>query len=313
MGLKSKDLISIHDLSVGEVATILDVTTKLKRKQKNGAPHEYLRGKTLAMIFSKASTRTRVSFETGFHQLGGHPIYMDSSTSQVGRGEPVRDTARVLSRFVDGIMIRTFSHDSVIELAKYAQVPVINGLTDLLHPCQALTDLFTIQEYKEILKGRKLVYVGDGNNMAHSLMFAAAKVGMNMVCASPEGYQPNPDVLKQAQEDAIETGCTITVEEDLFKAAKGADVLYTDVWTSMGEEAQKDARQKALGAYQINKELLAVARPDAMVLHCLPAHRGEEITEDVLEGKQSAVFDQAENRLHVQKAIMALLMSDKIL
>ena len=313
MGLKSKDLISIHDLSVGEVATILDVTTKLKRKQKNGAPHEYLRGKTLAMIFSKASTRTRVSFETGFHQLGGHPIYMDSSTSQVGRGEPVRDTARVLSRFVDGIMIRTFSHDSVIELAKYAQVPVINGLTDLLHPCQALTDLFTIQEYKEILKGRKLVYVGDGNKMAHSLMFAAAKVGMNMVCASPEGYQPNPDVLKQAQEDAIETGCTITVEEDLFKAAKGADVLYTDVWTSMGEEAQKDARQKALGAYQINKELLAVARPDAMVLHCLPAHRGEEITEDVLEGKQSAVFDQAENRLHVQKAIMALLMSDKIL
>ena len=313
MGLKSKDLISIHDLSVGEVATILDVTTKLKRKQKNGEPHEYLRGKTLAMIFSKASTRTRVSFETGFHQLGGHPIYMDSSTSQVGRGEPVRDTARVLSRFVDGIMIRTFSHDSVIELAKYAQVPVINGLTDLLHPCQALTDLFTIQEYKEILKGRKLVYVGDGNNMAHSLMFAAAKVGMNMVCASPKGYQPNPDVLKQAQEDAIETGCTITVEEDLFKAAKGADVLYTDVWTSMGEEAQKDARQKALGAYQINKELLAVARPDAMVLHCLPAHRGEEITEDVLEGKQSAVFDQAENRLHVQKAIMALLMSDKIL
>ena len=313
MGLKSKDLISIHDLSVGEVATILDVTTKLKRKQKNGEPHEYLRGKTLAMIFSKASTRTRVSFETGFHQLGGHPIYMDSSTSQVGRGEPVRDTARVLSRFVDGIMIRTFSHDSVIELAKYAQVPVINGLTDLLHPCQALTDLFTIQEYKEILKGSKLVYVGDGNNMAHSLMFAAAKVGMNMVCASPEGYQPNPDVLKQAQEDAIETGCTITVEEDLFKAAKGADVLYTDVWTSMGEEAQKDARQKALGAYQINKELLAVARPDAMVLHCLPAHRGEEITEDVLEGKQSAVFDQAENRLHVQKAIMALLMSDKIL
>lgn len=313
MGLKSKDLISIHDLSVGEVATILDVTTKLKRKQKNGEPHEYLRGKTLAMIFSKASTRTRVSFETGFHQLGGHPIYIDSSTSQVGRGEPVRDTARVLSRFVDGIMIRTFSHDSVIELAKYANVPVINGLTDLLHPCQALTDLFTIQEYKEVLKGRKLVYVGDGNNMAHSLMLAAAKVGMNMVCASPKGYQPNPSILQQAQEDARETGCTITVEEDLFKAAKGADVLYTDVWTSMGEEAEKEVRQKALGAYQINKELLAVARPDAMVLHCLPAHRGEEITEEVLEGKQSAVFDQAENRLHVQKAIMALLMSDKIL
>lgn len=313
MGLKSKDLISIHDLSVGEVATILDVATKLKRKQKNGEPHEYLRGKTLAMIFSKASTRTRVSFETGFHQLGGHPIYLNSSTSQVGRGEPVRDTARVLSRFVDGIMIRTFSHDSVLELAKYAHVPVINGLTDLLHPCQALTDIFTIQEYKEILKGRKLVYVGDGNNMAHSLMFAAAKVGMNMVCASPKGYQPDPEILQQAQEDAKQTDCTITVEEDLFKAAKGADVLYTDVWTSMGEEAEKEVRQKALGAYQINQELLAVARPDAIVLHCLPAHRGEEITEEVIEGKQSAVFDQAENRLHVQKAIMALLMSDETL
>lgn len=300
-------------MSVGEVATILDVATKLKRKQKNGEPHEYLRGKTLAMIFSKASTRTRVSFETGFHQLGGHPIYLNSSTSQVGRGEPVRDTARVLSRFVDGIMIRTFSHDSVLELAKYAHVPVINGLTDLLHPCQALTDIFTIQEYKEILKGRKLVYVGDGNNMAHSLMFAAAKVGMNMVCASPKGYQPDPEILQQAQEDAKQTDCTITVEEDLFKAAKGADVLYTDVWTSMGEEAEKEVRQKALGAYQINQELLAVARPDAIVLHCLPAHRGEEITEEVIEGKQSAVFDQAENRLHVQKAIMALLMSDETL
>ena len=210
-------------------------------------------------------------------------------------------------------MIRTFSHDSVIEMAKYATVPVINGLTDLLHPCQALTDLFTIQEYKEILKGRKLVYVGDGNNMAHSLMFAAAKVGMNMVCASPKGYQPNPQIVQQAQEDALQTGCTITVEEDLFKAAKGADVLYTDVWTSMGEEAEKSIRQKALGGYQINKELLAVARPDAIVLHCLPAHRGEEITEDVIEGTQSAVFDQAENRLHVQKAIMALLMSDESL
>ena len=313
MGLKNKDLISIHDLSVGEVATILDVATKLKRKQKNGEEHEYLKGKTLAMIFSKASTRTRVSFETGFHQLGGHPIYLNDSTSQVGRGEPVRDTARVLSRFVDGIMIRTFSHDSVIEMAKYATVPVINGLTDLLHPCQALTDLFTIQEYKEILKGRKLVYVGDGNNMAHSLMFAAAKVGMNIVCASPKGYQPNPQIVQQAQEDALQTGCTITVEEDLFKAAKGADVLYTDVWTSMGEEAEKSIRQKALGGYQINKELLAVARPDAIVLHCLPAHRGEEITEDVIEGTQSAVFDQAENRLHVQKAIMALLMSDESL
>ena len=229
MSLKDKDLISIHDLSVGEVATILEVARKLKRMQKKGVPHEYLRGKTLAMLFSKASTRTRVSFEVGFHQLGGHALYLNDAVTQLGRGEPVCDTARVLSRFVDGIMIRTFSHDSVIELAEYADVPVINGLTDLLHPCQALTDMFTIQEKMKVLKGRKLVYVGDGNNMAHSLMFACAKVGMNMICASPKGYQPNPTILAQAQEDALQTGCSITVEEDLFHAAKDADVLYTDV------------------------------------------------------------------------------------
>lgn len=311
MGLLHKDLISIHDLTVGEVATILDVAKKLKKKQKNGEPHQYLKGKTLGMIFSKASTRTRVSFEVGFYQLGGHPIYLADSATQLGRGEPVRDTARVLSRFVDGIMIRTFSHESVKELAQYATVPVINGLTDLLHPCQALTDMLTIQEKLKVLKGRKLVYVGDGNNMAHSLMFACAKVGMNMVCASPKGYQPDPVVLAQAQEDAKETGCTITVEEDIMKAAKGADVLYTDVWTSMGEEAEREIRMEALHNYQINDELLAVARPHCLVLHCLPAHRGEEITESVLEGPHSVVFDEAENRLHVQKAIMALLMSDE--
>lgn len=313
MSLKDKDLISIHDLSVGEVATILEVSRKLKRMQKKGVPHEYLRGKTLAMLFSKASTRTRVSFEVGFHQLGGHALYLNDSATQLGRGEPVRDTARVLSRFVDGIMIRTFSHDSVIELAEYADVPVINGLTDLLHPCQALTDMFTIQEKMKVLKGRKLVYVGDGNNMAHSLMFACAKVGMNMICASPKGYLPNPTILAQAQEDALQTGCSITVEEDMFHAAKDADVLYTDVWTSMGEEAEREIRFKALHEYQINSELLAQARPEAIVLHCLPAHRGEEITEEVLEGPQSVVFDEAENRLHVQKAIMALLMSDEVL
>lgn len=311
--LKNKDLLSIHDLSVGEVATILEVSKKLKNKQKLGVAHKYLEGKTLAMIFTKASTRTRVSFETGFYQLGGNPIYLNDAVSQIGRGEPIRDTARVLSRFVDGIMIRTFSHDSVIELAKYASVPVINGLTDLLHPCQALADMFTIMEHKEVLKGRKLVYVGDGNNMAHSLMFACAKVGMNMVCASPEGYQPDPEILRLAQEDAAATGCTIEVDEDLFRAAQGADVLYTDVWASMGQEEEQAIRQEALGSYQINKELLAVARPDAMVLHCLPAHRGEEITEEVLEGPQSQVFDQAENRLHVQKAIMALLMTDEVI
>jgi ornithine carbamoyltransferase len=208
-------------------------------------------------------------------------------------------------------MIRTFSHESVLELAKYASIPVINGLTDLLHPCQALTDLFTIQEHQKVLKGRKLVFVGDGNNMAHSLMFACAKVGMHMVCASPKGYQPNPHIVKQAQEDAKLTGASITVEEDLLTAAKGADILYTDVWASMGQEDERAERIKALGGYQINQKLLDVARPECIVLHCLPAHRGEEITEDVIEGPHSVVFDQAENRLHVQKAIMALLMSDE--
>ena len=313
MALKHKDLISIHDLEIGEVALILDVAAKLKRKQKKGEPHQYLKGKSLAMLFSKASTRTRTSFEVGFYQLGGHPIYLSDDASQIGRGEPVKDTARVLSRFVDGIMIRTFSHESVIELAKYASIPVINGLTDLLHPCQALTDMFTIQEKMKVLKGRKMVYVGDGNNMAHSLMYACAKVGMNMVCACPKGYQPDPHVLAEAQEDAAHAGCTITVEEDVMKAVKGADVLYTDTWASMGQEEEHDARKKIFAPYQINAELLAAARPEAIVMHCLPAYRGEEITDEVIEGPQSVVFDQAENRLHVQKAIMALLMSDEVL
>ena len=313
MALKHKDLISIHDLEIGEVALILDVAAKLKRKQKKGEPHQYLKGKSLAMLFSKASTRTRTSFEVGFYQLGGHPIYLSDDASQIGRGEPVKDTARVSSRLVDGIMIRTFSHESVIELAKYASIPVINGLTDLLHPCQALTDMFTIQEKMKVLKGRKMVYVGDGNNMAHSLMYACAKVGMNMVCACPKGYQPDPHVLAEAQEDAAHAGCTITVEEDVMKAVKGADVLYTDTWASMGQEEEHDARKKIFAPYQINAELLAAARPEAIVMHCLPAYRGEEITDDVIEGPQSVVFDQAENRLHVQKAIMALLMSDEVL
>lgn len=309
-GLQHKDLLSIHDLTSEEVERILTMAQKLKRMQKIGVPHEYCKGKTLAMLFSKASTRTRISFETGFHQLGGHAIYLSDKDSQIGRGEPIRDTARVLSRMVDGIMVRTFAHASVVELAAYASIPVINGLTDLLHPCQALTDLLTIREHRKTFKGCKLVYVGDGNNMAHSLMYACAKVGMNMVCASPRGYQPDSVVVKQAQEDAALTGCTVTVEENIFKAAENADVLYADVWTSMGEEAERDVRMAALHEYQINSELLKVAREDALVMHCLPAHRGEEITEEVLEGPQSVVWDEAENRLHTQKAIMALLMSD---
>ena len=305
--------ISIHDITKDEFNHLMDLGFRLKKETKMGVAHPILKGKVLGMIFTKSSTRTRISFETGMYQLGGYPIFLSSHDIQLGRGESIYDTANVMSRFVDGIMIRTYAHQDVLDLARFGSVPVINGLTDLLHPCQALTDIFTIQEKLKVLKGRKLVYVGDGNNMAHSLMFACAKVGMNMVCASPKGYQPDPEILRLAQEDAAQTGCSITVEEDLFKAAKGADVLYTDVWTSMGEEAEREIRFKALHNYQINQELMNEARPDAIVLHCLPAHRGEEITEEVLEGPQSFVFDQAENRLHVQKAIMALLMSDEAL
>lgn len=313
MAFKGRDFLTIRDFSVGEIATILDVARKLKKKQKEGEDHRYLKGKTLGMIFHKASTRTRVSFEVGFWQLGGHPIYLNEAATQMGRGEEVRDTARVLSRFVDGIMIRTFGHEIVEELAKYADIPVINGLTDAFHPCQAMTDIFTFMEYKGNIKGRKMVYVGDGNNMTHSLMFACAKTGVNFVSASPKGYQPDPLIVKEAEQMGEETGCTIEVMEDPMKAAKNADVLYTDVWASMGMEQEQSIRQEDLAEYQINKYMLKEARPDAIVMHCLPAHRGEEITDDVMEGKQSVIFDQAENRLHVQKAIMALLMSDVVL
>ena len=311
MGMKGRDLLSIHDYSVGEVATIMDVSRKLKKMQKAGEEHRYLEGKNLAMIFHKASTRTRVSFEVGFSQLGGHPIYLSDSGTQMGRGEPVRDTARVLSRYVDGIMIRTFAQETVTELAKYADVPVINGLTDLLHPCQALTDIFTAIEHKGTIRGRKLTYVGDGNNMLHSLMFACAKMGMSLSCACPDGYLPDPRIVKLAQADAAETHCKIEVLTDPFAAAKQADVLYTDVWASMGMEEEQSIRKEAMQDYQINSRLLSVSRPDAIVMHCLPAHRGEEITDEVMEGPHSVIFDQAENRLHVQKAIMALLMSDE--
>ena len=313
MAFKGKDLLTIGGLSVGEVATIMDVARKIKKKQKNGEWHKYLAGKTLGMIFHKASTRTRVSFEVGFWQLGGHPIYLNEAATQMGRGEDIRDTARVLSRYVDGIMIRTFGHHIVEELAKHSSVPVINGLTDKFHPCQALADIFTFIEYKGTIKGRKIAYVGDGNNMAHSLMLGCARTGVDFVCASPKGYEPDRDVLRTAQTLAAETGATVAVVEDPVKAVANADALYTDVWASMGMEQEQSIRQEALSDYQINKYLLRAAKPDAIVMHCLPAHRGEEITDEVMEGPQSAIFDQAENRLHVQKAIMALLMSDAVL
>ena len=309
--LKGKDLLSLHELSVDEVAEILDLAADLKSMQQNGIEHHLLKGKTLGMIFEKSSTRTRVSFETGMYQLGGQALFLSNRDLQIGRGEPIEDTARVLSRYLDGVMIRTFAHSTVEKFAEYASIPVINALTDLLHPCQVLADLLTIREHKgKNLKGLKLAYIGDGNNMAHSLMYGCAKVGMDFACASPKGYECDPEVIANAQEDAAETGSKLLFTEDVFEAAKDADILYTDVWTSMGEEAEREQRLKDLAGYQINKELLAVADKRCIVMHCLPAHRGEEITADVLEANADVIFDEAENRLHAQKAVMALLMAD---
>jgi len=309
--LKGKDLLSIHDLTTEEVYEILDLAKELKAKQKAGVEHHILKGKTLGMIFQKSSTRTRVSFEVGMYQLGGTALFLSGSELQIGRGEPIKDTARVLSRYLDGVMIRTFAHADVEEFAKYADIPVINALTDLLHPCQVLTDLLTIQEHKgKKLKGLKLAYIGDGNNMTHSLMYGCAKVGMHFSVATPSGYEPNAAVTKNAVEDAKLTGGSITVGHDIFAAAKDADILYTDVWASMGQESERQERKEIFKNYQINKELLQAADKRAIVLHCLPAHRGEEITEDVMEDNAQVIFDEAENRLHVQKAILALTMCD---
>ncbi|WP_314622072.1 ornithine carbamoyltransferase [uncultured Selenomonas sp.] len=309
--LKGKDLLSIHDLSCEEVETILDLAGELKAMQKAGIEHRILAGKTLGMIFEKSSTRTRVSFETGMFQLGGQALFLSNRDLQIGRGEPIKDTARVLSRYLDGVMIRTFEHEKVEEFARYADIPVINALTDLLHPCQALTDLLTIREHKgKNLEGLKMAYVGDGNNMTHSLMYAAAKTGMNFVAATPDGYAPEEEVVQRAQEDAKETGASIALVADPFIAAKDADILVTDTWASMGQEAEHEERKKIFAPYQINRELLAAADKRAIVMHCLPAYRGEEITEDVMEAFADVIFDEAENRLHTQKAILALLMAD---
>ncbi|WP_017531211.1 ornithine carbamoyltransferase [Pelosinus fermentans] len=308
VGIEVKDLLSIHDLSSNEINDILDLAKTLKTQLKNGEQHHLLKGKTLGMIFQKASTRTRVSFEVGMWQLGGAALFLNANDMQIGRGEPVKDTARVLSRYVDGIMIRTFSHDEVIELAQFATIPVINALTDLMHPCQALTDIFTVLEHKGRLQGLKMVYIGDGNNMVNSLLQACAKVGMDISIATPKGYEPDAAVVAEALTAAAVTGSKIVLCEDPLEAAKDADVLYTDVWASMGKEIEQEDRREVFVNYQINQSVMDAAKKDAIVLHCLPAHRGEEITEEVLESKQSVVFDQAENRLHVQKAIMVLLM-----
>lgn len=305
-----KHLLSIHDLSVDEVKKILDTAYDLKAKLKAGVEHKILSGKSMGMIFSKSSTRTRVSFETGMYQLGGHALFLSSNDIQLGRGESIYDTANVLSRYLDGIMIRTFKQSDVEDLAKYGSISIINGLTDLLHPCQALTDIFTAFEHKGRLEGLKLAYIGDGNNMAHSLMYAGAKVGMNVSVASPEGYECNAEIVENAKADAKLTGAVIDVSNDPERAMKDADVVYTDTWVSMGQEEEKAKRIKDFEGYTIDKKLFSLANPTALFMHCLPAYRGFEVTEDVIDGPNSVIFDEAENRLHVQKAVMVLTMGD---
>ncbi|MEA1962568.1 MAG: ornithine carbamoyltransferase [Bacillota bacterium] len=306
--LRGRDFLSLHDFSPEEIALMLEVALDLKQKQKAGIAHHVLAGKTLGMIFQKSSTRTRVAFEVGMYQLGGHALFLSPRDIQLGRGETVPDTALVLSRVLDGIMIRTFDHQEVMEMADWASIPIINGLTNLLHPTQVLADLMTITEHKGGLKGIKLAYIGDGNNMAHSLLFGGAKVGMDVTIAAPLGYQTNPEILAMAQQDALATGAKIQVVTNPFEAVAGADVLYTDVWASMGQEGEAEEKEKQFAQYQINSELLNAAQKDAIVLHCLPAKRGKEITKEVIDGPQSVVFDEAENRLHAHKAIMALVM-----
>jgi len=306
--LKGRDFISLKDFTPEELWYLLKIAGYLKNRYHLGQNEELLSGKTLGMIFSKSSTRTRVSFEVAMYQLGGHALFLKAQDLQLGRGETVSDTARVFSRYLDGIMIRTHAHREVLELARYADIPVINGLTDFLHPCQALADIFTIYEKKGRVAGLKMAYIGDGNNVAHSLLYGGALFGMRVFLASPSAYRPNPSVVEEAAALAETTGGTVEVVVDPREAVEGADAVYTDVWVSMGQEAEREQRLEDLGPYQVNGELMAVADRRAVVLHCLPAHKGEEITEEVFEGPQSVVFDQAENRLHVQKAILAMLL-----
>lgn len=303
-----KDLISINDLSAEDIKNIFNLAQRLKKEQKSGIQHHLLKGKTLGMIFTKPSTRTRVSFEVGIYQLGGTALFLNSSDIQLGRGETIKDTAQVLSRYLDGIMIRTYKHNDVIELAKYATIPVINGLTDLMHPCQALTDIFTILEIKKNLKGIKIAYIGDGNNVAHSLLHICAKLGINISIATPKGYECNNIILQEAIRESKITKSNILITDNVEEAVKNADVVYTDTWVSMGQESEKQERIKIFSPYQITPQVMAMAKPDAVFMHCLPAHRGYEVTDEVIDGPQSIVLEQAENRLHVQKAIMVLLM-----
>lgn len=298
-----KHLLKMMDLSSEEIAEILNLADQLKYEQKHGIPHNHLKGKTLGMIFEKASTRTRVSFETGMYQLGGYPLFLSASEMQIGRGEPVEDTARVLSRYLDGIMIRTFKQEEVEKLAEYGNIPIINGLTDYCHPCQVLADLLTVREYKNRLDGLNMCYIGDGNNMANSLIVGCLKAGMNVSVACPDGYHPDKTVLDFAK-DYNNFKLTSVPKE----AAADADVLFTDVWASMGQESEAEKRKIAFKGYQINDDIMSAAHSDALVLHCLPAHREEEITAKVFEAHAAEIFDEAENRLHAQKAVMVKLM-----
>lgn len=297
-------LLKLLDLSTEEITGILDLADQLKYERKHNIPHRHLEGQTLGMIFQKSSTRTRVSFETGMYQLGGHALFLSSKDLQIGRGEPVQDTARVLSRYLDGIMIRTFEQKEVEDLAKFGSIPVINGLTDFCHPCQVLADLMTIREKFGSFTGLKMCYIGDGNNMANSLIVGGLKVGMNVAVATPDGYKPDGEVLEFTKGYADK----FALETDPFMAASGADIVITDTWTSMGEEAEKEERKKVFKDYQVNKQLFAAANAGAMVQHCLPAYRGQEITEEVFEEHADEIFNEAENRLHAQKAVMVKLM-----
>lgn len=305
---KGRDLLSMKDLTGDEINAILDLADLLKEEHKVGVSHPHLKGKTLAMIFQKASTRTRVSFEVAMFQLGGHGLYLNANDLQLGRGETVSDTGRVLSRYVDGIMIRTYAQSDVEDLARHATVPVINGLTDLEHPCQVLADLQTIREQKGRLNGLKLAYVGDGNNVCHSLLLGCTKTGMHISVASPEGYWPQEEIISLARQEARVSGSRVEIVTDPVRAVTGADVVVTDVWASMGQESEQANRLRVFAPYQVNLDLVRYAKTDYIFLHCLPAHRGEEVSDTVIDGPQSVVLDEAENRLHAQKAVLSLFM-----
>lgn len=306
--LKGRSLDSLFHLTREEIEQILKTSELLKFQLLRGEEHLLLKGKTLAMIFEKPSTRTRVSFEVGMWQLGGYALYLSASDLQLGRGETIADTAQVLSRYVDGIMARVFAHQTILDLVKYSRVPVINGLSDFSHPCQGLADLFTIYEKKGRLSGLRLAYVGDGNNVAHSLLYGCSKVGINITLACPKGFEPDPEVVSKAEEEGKKSGCEVRITKDPKEAVKGADIVYTDVWASMGKEKEHEKRMNVFKPYQVNGKLVKEAEEDYIFMHCLPAHRGQEVTDEVADSENSVIFDQAENRLHTQKALLALIM-----